>query len=123
MEACQIRTEMTTRRFPTERLIWQYTAEVHTAKGTVVIAQTKWSTDQRKPHAELIQQLIADGWQPTGTDRLGLKSVLKREPPTERAPDSADPAVLLKHLIALRDAGMVTEDESVTIKARIVAKV
>ena len=37
----------------------------------MVIAQTKWSTDQRKPHAELIQQLIADGWQPSGTDRLG----------------------------------------------------
>jgi hypothetical protein len=123
MEVCQIRTEMTTRRFPTERLIWQYTAEVHTAKGMVVIAQTKWSTDQRKPHAELIQQLIADGWQPSGTDRLGLISVLKRESPSKSAPDSADPTALLKHLIALRNAGVLTEDEIATIKARIVAKV
>lgn len=123
MEVCQIRTVMTTRRFPTERLIWQYTAEVHTAKGTVVIAQTKWSTDQRKPHDELIQQLIADGWQPSGTDRLGLISVLKREPPSKPSPNSADPAELLKHLIALRNAGVLTEDEIATIKARIVAKV
>lgn len=123
MEVCQIRTEMTSRRFPTERLIWQYTAEVHTAKGTEVIAQTKWSTDQRKPHAELIQQLIADGWQPSGTDRLGLISVLKREPTSRPAPDVADPTELLKHLIALRNAGVLTEDEIAAIKARIVAKV
>jgi hypothetical protein len=122
MEVCQIRTVMTTRRFPTERLIWQYTAEVHTAKGTVVIAQTKWSTDQQKPHSELIERLIADGWQPSGTDRLGLISVLKRDPTSKSAPDSANPAVFLKHLIDLRNAGVLTEDELTTIKARIVAR-
>ena len=38
-------------------------------------------------------------------------------------PGSADPAELLKHLIALRNAGVLTEDEIATIKARIVAKV
>jgi hypothetical protein len=78
----------------TENVIWcWWEAQLATLQGALVIEQSPKRQQSRKPqdrdfkaelqaqrndYAQLLAILLADGWEPVGTDETGLVRALKR---------------------------------------------
>jgi len=117
--------------------VW-FVAEKVTPDGNEVIGQSKvyqpessffGGTDYRKKadaeaelHQALLAQLLADGWEPTGTDDEG-KIMALRKPLASAAQDKdTEPSGLLKKLASLRDAGILSQQEYDEKKAEILRR-
>ena len=69
---------------------------------------------------QVLDKLLADGWEPAGADATGKVTSLKKIPLTETS--TSDPTELLGKLASLREAGLLTQDEFEAKKAEILRR-
>jgi hypothetical protein len=81
---------------------------------TAVVAGTATAVSNR------VSRRQAERWQQQGTDPYDQPEPAYTEPPPAAAP-AADPIQQLKDLAALRDQGVLTDEEFAAQKARILA--
>jgi hypothetical protein len=73
-------------------------------------------------HQQLLDELVAQGWEPSATDKNGKVTALKRLAEIKTKRYKSESTELLKQLAALRDAGILTEEEFEEKKAGILRR-
>jgi hypothetical protein len=125
-ETCQIRRLIKSGAFSTTV---SFVAEKSSITGNEVIARSPkvvsrfngfvWTPTPRtllgelaaELHQQVLSQLLAEGWEPAGTDKDGKVMFLKRRVEIKSKALKPEKTELLKQLAALRDAGVLTNAE------------